>query len=89
MWTNDFFSIDKATRPDQCCEEAVSRGNDRPAAQYGGLNHAASAGEYVVVVRATDPSGELDGEENRDDITVTITANDVNEAPGVEGVLRA
>ena len=36
-----------------------------------------------MVVRATDPSGELVGNENRDDITVTITVDDVNEAPKV------
>ena len=44
-----------------------------------------TAGEYVVVVRAIDPSGDnvSDSEEDRDDITVTITATDVNEAPKV------
>ena len=46
-------------------------------------------GEYQVVVRATDPSGEIDPtvdpdvEENRDEILVTIKATDVNEAPGI------
>ncbi len=38
----------------------------------------------MVVVRATDPSGEPDNE-NRDDIVVTVTATDVNEAPSVVG----
>ena len=41
-------------------------------------------GEYTVVVRATDPSGEGD-DENRDDIVVKIVATDVNEAPKVGG----
>ena len=41
-------------------------------------------GRYVFFVRATDPSGEGDGE-NSDDIEVTITATDVNEAPTVSG----
>ena len=43
------------------------------------------AGVYKVVVRATDPSGEGENE-NRDDIVVTITATNVNEAPGVRGM---
>ena len=50
-------------------------------------------GEYTVVVRATDPSGEINVapganprvEENRDDIVVKIIATDVNEAPEVGG----
>ena len=42
-------------------------------------------GEYVVWVRATDPSGETNGDEDTDDIKVTITATDVNEAPTVTG----
>ena len=50
-------------------------------------------GEYTVVVRATDPSGEIDVavgasprvEENRDDIVVKIIATDVNEEPDVKG----
>ena len=32
-------------------------------------------GKYVVFVRATDPSGETTGDENRDDIVVKITAD--------------
>ena len=36
-------------------------------------------GKYSVIVRATDPSGESD------DIAVTITAENVNEAPSVTG----
>ena len=79
---DDFFSIDKATGQisvkKRLSAEAMTDGRI-----YG--PDAATAGEYVVVVRAIDPSGE-GGEEDRDDITVTITANDVNEAPGVEGV---
>ncbi len=38
-----------------------------------------TAGEYVVIVRATDPSGEVDN------ITITITAENANEAPSVAG----
>ena len=46
-------------------------------------------GKYTVVVKATDPSGEGIGVdngvpgENQDEITVTITATDVEEAPRV------
>ena len=39
-------------------------------------------GKYEIWVRATDPSGEPDGE-NNDGIKVIITATDVNEAPSV------
>ena len=39
-------------------------------------------GKYEIWVRATDPSGEPDGE-NNDGIKVIITATDVNEAPNV------
>ena len=39
--------------------------------------------EYTVVVRATDPSGEEEMDENRDDITVVVTVTDVEEAPKV------
>ncbi len=40
-------------------------------------------GEYVLWVRATDPSGEGAGDEDNDYIKVTITATDVNDAPKV------
>ena len=43
-------------------------------------------GEYTVVVRATDPSGEMAGEENRDEIVVKVVATDVDEKPGVDSV---
>ena len=39
-------------------------------------------GRYRVVVRAVDPFGDGD-DENYDDITVVITATDVNEAPSI------
>ena len=39
-------------------------------------------GKYEIWVRATDPSGEPDGE-NNDGIKVIITATDVNEEPSV------
>ena len=39
-------------------------------------------GAYKLVVRATDPSGEPNGQD-RDDIVVTINVTDVNEAPKV------
>ena len=45
----------------------------------GGRADGAVAGTYTVIVRATDPSGSFDN------ITVTITADNVNEAPVVTG----
>ena len=71
------FSIDKAT--------GQITVNGDLSYEVGGE----ADGEYQVVVRATDPSGEIDTaanppvEENRDDILVTIKVDDVNEAPGV------
>ena len=74
----EFFSIDKATGQimvkKTLSAEETGRTYDDPATP--------TPGEYVVVVRAIDPSGEGSGED-RDDITVTITATDVNEAPKV------
>ena len=46
---------------------------------------AASSNVYTVVVRATDSSGDDTGEIPPADATVTITVNDVNEAPSVTG----
>ena len=45
----------------------------------GDRTAGATAGEYMVIVRATDPSGLADN------ITVTITAENVNEDPAVTG----
>ena len=44
---------------------------------------SSTAGKYVFYVRATDPSGETALDENRDEIEVTVTADNVNEAPSV------
>ena len=41
------------------------------------------AGEYEVIVRATDPYGPVPG--STDVITITITATDANEAPEITG----
>ena len=77
-----FFSIDMATGQIMVKKKLSSEMTD-------GRDYTASpapdAGMYVVVVRATDPSGETTDGENSDDITVTITATDVNEAPSVSG----
>ena len=40
-------------------------------------------GGYKLVIRATDPSNETTGANNRGEIVVRITATDVNEAPTV------
>lgn len=49
---------------------------------YTGTGATSTPGEYQVVVRATDPSGEPNNE-NRDDVVVKITATDVEEAPWI------
>ena len=51
-----------------------------------GTDDDLTPGQYVLFVRATDPSGETALEENSDEIEVTITAADVNEAPVVSGM---
>ena len=70
-----YFSIDKKT------------GQIRVAKPLDWDNNPAhpmdANGEYVVWVRATDPSGEMDEDEDNDYIKVTITATDVNDAPEV------
>ena len=46
---------------------------------------AAGNGIYVIVVMATDPTGESDSGGGEDNIVVVITATDVDEAPSVKG----
>ena len=81
---HSYFSIDKATgqlRVAKNLSAEETDGRDHDAVDDAGVR-LLTAGEYTIVVRATDPSGEgLD--ENRDDIVVTITATNVDEAPGV------
>ena len=69
---DEFFDIDMATG-----QITVAQGLDYDA--VGERTAAATAGEYKVIVRATDPSGLADN------ITVTITAENVNEDPVVTG----
>ncbi len=81
-----FFSINKATGQIMVAKALSAEETD--GRDYGTVNAPTldlTAGEYVVVVRATDPSGEgaTNANEDRDDIVVTITATDVNEAPRV------
>ncbi len=75
-----FFSIDKATGQ-LMVKKMLSAEETDGRRTYGA--DGATAGKYTIVVRATDPSGEPD-DQNRDDIVVTITATDVDEAPGVK-----
>ena len=67
-----FFDIDKATG-----QITVAQDLDYDAAE--GRTADAPAGTYMVIVRATDPSGLADV------ITITITAENVNEAPKIIG----
>ena len=69
---DEFFDIDQASG-----QITVAQELDYDA--VGDRTAAAMAGEYKVIVRATDPSGEADN------ITVTITAENVNEDPIVTG----
>ena len=68
-----FFDIDMETG-----QIAVAQELDYDAVGQGRATGAV-AGTYTVIVRATDPSGEADN------ITVTITAGNANEAPVVTG----
>ena len=77
-----FFSIDRATGQLMVRKSLSAEKTD--GRTYTGAE-AATPGEYVVFVRATDSSGEGGGE-NSDEIEVTITATDVNEAPSVSGM---
>ena len=69
---DEFFDIDQASG-----QITVAQELDYDA--VGDRTAAAMAGEYKVIVRATDPSGLADN------ITVTITAENVNEDPIVTG----
>ena len=69
---DEFFNIDKASG-----QITVAQKLDYDA--VGGRTAGATAGTYMVIVRATDPSGLADN------ITVTITAENVNEDPIVTG----
>ena len=68
----EFFNIDQASG-----QIMVAQGLDYDA--VGDRTPEATAGTYMVIVRATDPSGLADN------ITVTITATNVNEDPIVTG----
>lgn len=83
-----FFSIDQddgqlRVKKKLSAEMTDGRNYDANDANAG-TTGTAKAGEYTIVVRATDPSGEGNNE-NRDDIVVTVTASNVNEAPMVMG----
>ena len=69
---DEFFDIDQASG-----QITVAQNLDYDA--VGDRTDTATAGTYIVIVRATDPSGEADK------ITVTITAENVNEDPMVTG----
>ena len=69
-----YFSIDKDTGQIKVAKKLDWDNNPQPSADANG--------EYVFWVRATDPSGEGNDEDN-DYIEVTVTATDVNDAPKV------
>ncbi len=69
---DEFFDIDRESG-----QITVAQDLDYDAAE--GRTTGAEAGTYMVIVRATDPSGLADN------ITITITAENVNEDPIVTG----
>ena len=69
---DEFFGIDRESG-----QITVAQDLDYDAAE--GRTTGATAGTYMVIVRATDPSGLADN------ITITITAENVNEDPIVTG----
>ena len=69
---DEFFDIDR-----ELGQITVAQDLDYDAAE--GRTAGATAGTYMVIVRATDPSGLADN------ITITITAENVNEDPIVTG----
>ena len=80
-----FFTINQVTGQITLLKKLTHEGTTADRVSIDGRDYeepnAVTAGEYKVVVRATDPSGEVG--ENFDEITVTITALDVNEAPRI------
>ena len=75
-----YFSIDKDDGQIRVARKLSAEETD--GRTYTGDTATSTPGEYQVVVRATDPSGEPNNE-NRDDIVVKITANNVDEAPWI------
>ena len=88
-----FFTVDKDTGQIRIKNPLSAEANDgrgyAPNADVLANENIATStpGEYVVYVRATDPSGEAGGEDS-DTIKVTITATNVNEAPKVSGAAQ-
>ena len=80
-----FFTIDRSTG--QITVRMPLSAEMTDGRSYTGEG-ASVPGEYVVFVRATDPSGEGGGE-NSDEVEMTVTATDVNEAPAVSGPGRS
>ena len=77
----DSFSIHKATGQIRVAKEL-----DHEAGSVSGSDGADGGdGEYVIKVMVTDPTGANDSPVGEDDIIVTITATDVDEAPSVKG----
>ena len=77
----DFFTIDRATG-DISIKMALDHEAD-DGRTYDGANPA-TAGEYVITVRATDPSGETEpaaDAPNSDDIRVKVNVVDNNDVP--------
>ena len=81
-----FFTIDQETGQITLMRKLSHEGTTADGVTIDGRAYpetdSVTPGVYIVVVRATDPSGDAN-DENSADITVTITARDVNEAPRI------
>ena len=84
------FSIDKATGQIRVASKLSYEENVGAPTADEPLDDPFADGEYTVIVRATDPSGEgaTNTGQDQDEITVTINATDVEEAPRVTGGAR-
>ena len=72
-----FFNIDRASGQITLAKKLDFEEMD--GRDYDGTAPDATAGEYKVIVRATDPSGEIG------DVAVTITATAANDEPVIRG----
>ena len=85
----DFFIIDKATGDisvKKALDHEADDGRDYDGDPAANPPTAVTAGEYIIVVRATDPSGETtlgpnNDAPNSDDVQVKVTVMDSNDAP--------
>ena len=82
VYDGDFFTIDRATGEIRVKMELDHEADD--GRTYGTGADEATAGEYIITVRATDPSGETEPNTdapNSDNVQVKVIVRDSNDAP--------